>query len=57
MTGSALPSGGQALLILEDGTAFAGRALGAVGRTHGEVVFVNGIRPRIEIRGMDGSGW
>jgi hypothetical protein len=52
MTGSAPPSGGQALLVLEDGTAFAGRPLGAVGRAHGEVVFVNGIRPRVETRGM-----
>jgi len=47
----------SALLVLEDGTSFAGRSLGAVGRTHGEVVLVDGIRPRIEMRGMDGSGW
>lgn len=43
------------LLVLEDGTSFAGKPLGAVGQTHGEVVFVNGIRPRIEMRGMDGQ--
>jgi len=30
---------GQALLVLEDGTAFAGKPLGAAGQTHGEVVF------------------
>ena len=29
----------SALLVLEDGAAFAGRPLGAAGRTHGEVVF------------------
>ena len=29
----------NALLVLEDGTAFAGRPLGAAGETHGEVVF------------------
>ncbi len=29
----------SALLVLEDGSAFAGRPLGAAGRTHGEVVF------------------
>src|SRR3990170_1255845 len=29
----------QALLVLEDGTAFAGKPLGAAGRTHGEAVF------------------
>ncbi len=29
----------NALLVLEDGTAFAGRPLGAAGQTHGEVVF------------------
>ena len=29
----------RALLVLEDGTAFAGRPLGAAARTHGEVVF------------------
>src|SRR3972149_10937917 len=29
----------RALLVLEDGAAFAGRPLGAVGRPHGEVVF------------------
>jgi len=28
-----------ALLVLEDGTAFAGKPLGAAGQTHGEVVF------------------
>ena len=28
-----------ALLVLEDGTAFAGKPLGAAARTHGEVVF------------------
>ncbi|MDP2674547.1 MAG: glutamine-hydrolyzing carbamoyl-phosphate synthase small subunit [Dehalococcoidia bacterium] len=28
-----------ALLVLEDGTAFAGKPLGAAGETHGEVVF------------------
>ncbi len=39
MTASTLPTGGQALLVLEDGTAFAGRPLGAAARTHGEVVF------------------
>jgi carbamoyl-phosphate synthase small subunit len=32
-------SAGSALLVLEDGTAFAGKPLGAVGRAHGEVVF------------------
>ncbi len=41
------------LLVLEDGTAFAGRPLGAAGQTHGEVVFVGRTRPRIEMRGMD----
>jgi carbamoyl-phosphate synthase small subunit len=39
VTDSAPPGGGQALLVLEDGTSFAGKPLGAVGRTHGEVVF------------------
>ncbi len=29
----------DALLVLEDGTSFAGRPLGATARTHGEVVF------------------
>ncbi len=29
----------SALLVLEDGAAFAGRPLGTVGRSHGEVVF------------------
>src|SRR3972149_2661758 len=29
----------RALLVLEDGAAFAGRPLGAAGRSHGEVVF------------------
>ncbi|HEU4759156.1 MAG TPA: carbamoyl-phosphate synthase domain-containing protein, partial [Dehalococcoidia bacterium] len=29
----------SSLLVLEDGTAFAGRPLGASGRSHGEVVF------------------
>ena len=29
----------SALLVLEDGAAFAGKPLGAVGRSHGEVVF------------------
>jgi len=29
----------HALLVLEDGTSFAGKPLGAVARTHGEVVF------------------
>ena len=29
----------KALLVLEDGTVFSGRALGAVARGHGEVVF------------------
>lgn len=44
------------LLVLQERAAFAGQPLGAVGRIHGEVVFVNGIRPRIEMRGMDGDG-
>jgi carbamoyl-phosphate synthase small subunit len=39
MAASALPAGGQALLVLEDGTSFVGRPLGSAGRTHGEVVF------------------
>jgi carbamoyl-phosphate synthase small subunit len=39
MTARATPTGGQALLVLEDGTAFAGQPLGAVGRTYGEVIF------------------
>src|SRR4030043_713983 len=29
----------SALLVLEDGTAFAGKPLGAAGRTHGQAVF------------------
>ena len=37
--GQAPPGGGQALLVLEDGTSFAGKPLGAAGRSHGEVVF------------------
>ena len=41
MTDSAPPGGGQALLVLEDGTAFAGKPLGAAARPDavGEVVF------------------
>ena len=41
MTASALPTGSQALLVLEDGAAFAGQPLGAAGRPDaaGEVVF------------------
>ncbi len=39
MAASALAAGRQALLVLEDGAAFAGQPLGAAGRTHGEVVF------------------
>ncbi len=30
---------GQTLLVLEDGTCFVGKPLGAAGQTHGEVVF------------------
>ena len=41
-----------ALLVLEDGSAFPGAPLGASGRDHGEVVFCEGCRPRVETRGM-----
>lgn len=52
----------KAILVLEDGTSFVGKPLGAAGRpggqaTHGEVVFVGISRPRVETRGMDGSAW
>ncbi len=40
MTSSAMPTGSQALLVLEDGTSFVGKPLGAAGPpTAGEVVF------------------
>ena len=47
----------SALLVLEDGTAVQGRALGASGQTqmgtaHGEVVFCLVVARRAEARGM-----
>ena len=43
---------GKALLILEDGSVFAGRPFGAVARAEGEVVFWNENGPRAKARGM-----
>jgi hypothetical protein len=42
-----------ALLVLEDGTTFAGKPLGASGQAHGEVVFSWIRAPRVETRGME----
>ena len=46
----------SALLVLEDGTAFVGKPLGAAGRPDavGEVVLFGRGAPRVETRGMDG---
>ena len=44
-----------ALLVLEDGTAFAGKPLGAAGATHGEVVFSLMGGPRVETRGLQAA--
>jgi hypothetical protein len=42
----------KALLVLEDGSVFAGRPFGASARAEGEVVFRNRSGPRAEARGM-----
>jgi len=41
--GSAVPPAPPALLVLEDGRTFRGRAFGAVGETFGEAVFATGM--------------
>ena len=43
MTRSGLLSADPALLVLEDGRSFCGRAYGAVGETYGEAVFTTGM--------------
>jgi carbamoyl-phosphate synthase small subunit len=40
---SAGPTGGEALLVLEDGRTFRGEAYGATGETFGEAVFATGM--------------
>ena len=42
----------KALLVLEDGSVFAGRCFGAAARAEGEVVFWNTCIPRAKARGM-----
>ncbi|PSL39482.1 carbamoyl-phosphate synthase small subunit [Labedella gwakjiensis] len=43
MTENRFVPGPPAVLVLEDGTRYAGRAYGAIGRTLGEVVFATGM--------------
>ncbi len=51
-----MTSSNTALLVLEDGTVFRGRAWGSRGRTLGEIVFSTGKGRDAGAKGSDAKG-